>query len=206
MLPGKSTPKRLITLTAGLAIALTWLGLTIFSAITSKRSDPLRVQATLPLALLGICLLTIVTSAGDKAIAFTPGEVDFLFTAPFTRRQLIGYKLAKSGVASLLTGLFLSIYLLHHARWWPACYAGVILSLLFVQLFSINAVILAQTLGSRVYSKIRRIVVGIALFAAFLAVRQFTSHAGNPINLLYHLRDSAIGGAVLRPLMYSARQ
>ncbi len=48
-----------------------------------------------PPALFAFTLLFVFTSAGEAAVYFTPAEVDFLFAAPFTRRELLYYKLAQ---------------------------------------------------------------------------------------------------------------
>ena len=154
----------------------------------------------MPLALLGICLLTIVTSAGDKAIAFTPGEVDFLFAALHApSADWIQAGQERSG--ALLTGLFLSVVLLHHARWWPACYVGIVLSLLFVQLFSINAVILGQTAGANVYSNVRRLAFLIVIVVAVAAMRELSSsaHPRDVLDAINHFHDSPVGSAILSP-------
>ena len=37
----------------------------------------------------------IVSSSGDKAIAFTPGEVDMLFPGPFSRARAAGIQIAR---------------------------------------------------------------------------------------------------------------
>ena len=50
----------------------------------------------LPLGLLSISLLFVFTSAGEKALYFSPPEVDFLFPAPFHRRELLIFKLTKT--------------------------------------------------------------------------------------------------------------
>ena len=162
-LRGAGTPRRAVLLILGVFVLLLWLGPTVFGAMKLSRSDPGRVRAMAPLALLAICLLTVITSVGDKAISFTPGEVDLLFPAPFTRRQLLAYKLTKSTLAATLTALVLSLALLRHAQWWPACYVGIFLTLLFVQFFSINAVLAAQTLDARVYRTARRVAIAIGL-------------------------------------------
>ena len=94
------------------AVGVLMFGLWIASLslnASGKRSDPNHVRLVAPLVLLGVCLLSAFTSAGEKAIAFTPGEVDFLFPGPFRRRELLAYKLAKSTLAALLTALVLSV-------------------------------------------------------------------------------------------------
>ncbi len=198
MVRGGTVLKRIITLFAGAAVVAVWL----YSATHAKHSNPDDVRTAMPFVLIGICLLTIITSAGDKAIAFTPGEIDLLFAAPFTRRQLIGYKLLKSALIALMTALFLSILMLRHARWWPACYLGIFLSLLFIQLFSINAVIVAQIAGTRTYTRARWLVVVALLAAIAMVARQYGgegSHGAGAMGILRHIETSSLGSALLAP-------
>src|SRR6202000_1214694 len=123
-----ATPRRTVMFILGLVIMLLWMGVGgIYVSQHAPPCDPQGIQMIAPLALLAICMLTVVSSVGDRAIAFTPGEVALLFAAPFTRRQLIAYKLTKSPLGALLTALFLSYALRRHAVWWPARYVGVFL-------------------------------------------------------------------------------
>src|SRR5690349_8447790 len=87
-LRGAGGGKRVVFFSVGAVLLVCWLVAVFAGAMGGGRSKPEQVRLVMPLALLGICLITIVTSAGDKAIAFTPGEVDQLFPGPFTRRQL----------------------------------------------------------------------------------------------------------------------
>src|SRR6476660_8693647 len=54
------------------------------------------VRALGPLILLLFLLLSVVSNWGEAAIYFPPAEVDFLFSAPFGRRELLLYKLTQS--------------------------------------------------------------------------------------------------------------
>jgi hypothetical protein len=203
-LRGARTPRRMVMFALGALILLLYLGPSLFFSHRLPRSDPQRVRTAAPFALLGICVLTLITSAGDRAISFTPGEIDMLFPGPFTRRQLIVYKLAKSTFAAMLSALFLSVVLHRHARWWPACYLGVFLSLLFVQFFSINAVIITQTLGTRLRARVRLTVFIAALSAGVLVARQAFA-ARMPLSLEQMMRQVAasdIGHLLLMPFSF----
>ncbi|HEX4795732.1 MAG TPA: putative ABC exporter domain-containing protein [Humisphaera sp.] len=202
-LRGASGAKRVVFFTVGAVLLVCWLVAVVASAMGSGHSKPEEVRLVMPLALLGVCLITIITSAGDKAIAFTPGEVDQLFPGPFTRRQLLVYKLLKSALASVLTGLILSAALLKHAQRWPACFVGVFLALMFVQFFSIAAVLVGQTLGAAAYSKARKIVLGLVIVGAVVAGRMWMGLGSNgagvkEIALQFHA--SRVGRAILAPL------
>jgi hypothetical protein len=185
-------------------ILLMYFGPSLFFSHRLPRSDPQRVRTAAPFALLGICMLTLVTSAGDRAISFTPGEIDMLFPGPFTRRQLIVYKLAKSTIAAMLSALFLSVVLHRHATWWPACYAGVFLSLLFVQFFSINAVIITQTLGTRLHARVRFALILAALAAGVLVARQvFSGRAPLSVEqIMQQVAASGTGHLLLLPFTF----
>jgi hypothetical protein len=182
-LRGAKTPRRMLLFALGGVIIVLWLGPSLFMQNRLPPSDPQRIRTVAPFALLGICLLTLISSAGDRAISFTPGEVDMLFPGPFTRRQLIVFKLTKSTCAAALSALFLSFFLQRHAKWWPACYVGVLLTLLFIQFFSINAVLIAQTVGTAVASRWK---TGIAIATVIVGAM-----------VARHLSDSTNGGDLL---------
>jgi len=198
---GATTPRRLALFALGGLILVLWLAPGMLMSGRLTRSDPRQVRLAAPVALLGICVLTLITSAGDRAISFTPGEVDLLFPGPFTRRQLIIYKLAKSTTGAALSALFLSIVLHRHARWWPACFGGVFLSLLLIQFFSINAVIVAQTLGTRMQSRVRWAVLILAILGgAIIARHVFAFRAPrNALELMQRIDAAPLGHAVLSP-------
>jgi hypothetical protein len=191
-------------LAIGLIVIVIWLGSGLMLAVAGRSAPtkgvpiPQRFAAVAPLALLGICVLTIVSSAGDKAIAFTPGEVDMLFPAPFTRRELLAYKLSKSTLAALLTALLMSLVLLRYADWWPACYVGVFFTLLFIQLFSTAGVLLGHAVGQRAHSLFQKIVLfGALIVALFVGRHWLSTHGGT--EAFYHFKSSPVGRVILAP-------
>src|SRR5439155_24743 len=75
-------------------------------------------------------------SQGERGIYFSPGEVNFLFAGPFTRRQLLVFKITSNALIGLVTSLFFTLLLRIHARWGVAAYVGLFLTFLFLQLFT----------------------------------------------------------------------
>src|SRR4051812_18369432 len=59
-----------------------------------------------PLGLLAYCLLNVLLSSGDRAVYYSPSEVNFLFSGPYRPRQLLVYKVVGGLGAALLTALF----------------------------------------------------------------------------------------------------
>lgn len=198
MTRGGATPGRVAAFLLGAVIVSTWL----FSALilTRHHTEPQRVRTVMPLALLGICVLTAVTSVGDKAIAFTPGEVDQLFPGPFTRRQLLAYKLLKSTLMALLTACVLCVVMRKHASSWWASYVGVFFSLLFVQFFSIVLLLGGQAIGNAAYSRVRRAVLLVAVIVLLAVSRNWMSaglHGGELAIARFHA--SPAGQILLSP-------
>ena len=203
---GARSPRGAIFLVLGIAVMVLWLGPAIFTSLAMKNALPGRhrspeeLRAFVPLALLAVCLLTIISSAGDKAISFTPGEVDVLFPGPFTRRQLLGYKLLKSALIALLTSLIISIAMLPAGSWWLASYVGIVLALIFVQLFSTAGVMLGQAISERAFSLARRaVLVGAIVIFALLARHWLIARGG--LAGIYDFRDSPAGHLLLAPFM-----
>src|SRR5437762_1547941 len=104
---------------SGLIIAI-WLASGFFGADRVGHADPDTVRTFFPIWLLMICAVNLMTSAGERAIAFTPPEVDLLFPGPFTRRQLLGYKLLKNAAGAVVTATVFSVLFRRYVQSWAA--------------------------------------------------------------------------------------
>lgn len=200
---GVRSPRRAVFMAIGLAMIALWLGSVSLGLLAGHQhagriAAPHHFRAVAPLALLGLCVLMIVSSSGDKAVAFTPGEVDILFPGPFSRRELLGFKLLKSALVALITALIMSLPLTVYAQSWPACYVGVYLTLLFIQLFSTAGLLLAQALTRRLYSVFQRAVLVLAAGVALFVGRNLVVSRGG-MHALYEFANSDLGRNLLAP-------
>ena len=186
----------------GLAMLALWLGPNLFAAAAiEERSDPEAVRAFVPLALLGMCLLSLFGSGRQKAVYFGPAEIDFLFSGPFTRRQLLAYKLSTTATGAVFAALIFSIILWRHVTWWIAAFVGSLLAMLFVQLLSTAAALIAQTVAERAYTRARKLILYVAVALVVLGLGQaFSARAeGSFTETLVAFRHSWTGTCLLAP-------
>ena len=102
------------------------------------------VEPYLPVMLFGLCLMFVFTAAGERALYFTPAEVDFLFPAPFQRRELLIYKLSKTLLGVLFMALIFSTSFLIYLPSWLSAFVGFFLTLAFVQLLAMATAFVGQ--------------------------------------------------------------
>ena len=154
-----------------------------------------------PLGLLGFTLLFVFTSAGEAAVAFTPAEVDLLFAAPFTRRELLLYKLAKTGLALIFVSAFMSMTTLVYLRSWLSGFVGFLLATAMMQLMGMVTALAGQIVAESVYTRVRK---AVALAVAVVAMGGLAQAAGKVqaeglAGILMALRESPVFRAVLAP-------
>src|SRR5438874_5570284 len=123
-----------------------------------------------PLALLGFTVLSLLSSAGERGVvAFTPAEVTFLFAGPFSRRQLLAYKIIIAFLSSLLMAVIFLFWLASLRL--PSVmlgfgYLAIVLALMFVQLLIMAIGFVAGTIGVQAYNRRRKfILLGVAAVA-----------------------------------------
>src|SRR5205085_2207600 len=136
MFRGAKTPRGAVFLIIGVVIFFMWFAGTLTNAFLMPRANPADVLTYFPLAMLAFCIMTLVTTAGERAVAFSPAEVDFLFPGPFSRRELLAYKIARSTFAAIFTALIFSFVFLRYAQHWASAWVGIFLALIFMQLLS----------------------------------------------------------------------
>jgi hypothetical protein len=118
-----------------------------------------------PEVLLLYCLANVLGSSGERAVYFTPGEIQFLFPGPFGRREVLAYKILANLSINALAALMTAVIVQANARWFPAAYVGVLLAFSFMQLFGMAVNLLATSVGERLYTRGRK-----ALFAALVVL------------------------------------
>ena len=178
MFRGLKTVRGAVFSVVGLLLMTVWLGPTLFMATSAPEFDPEVVRSIAPVALLLFCLISILTSGGQKAVHFTGEEIDFLFSGPFSRRQLLLYKLTASTVGAAFAAMIFSLLYLQYTRFWIASLLGFWLSMMLVQLFSTAAVLIGQTVAEHAYTRFRRATLILVLLVAALAVWKVFSDVG----------------------------
>jgi hypothetical protein len=154
----------------GLLVFVVWLLPAVLLTPPASAEHLELVRRFGPLVMFALCLLNVVTSAGEKAIYFSPAEVNFLFAGPFSRRQLLAYKLVFSFAICLLTCMFMALVFKMHASSFWAAYVGLVLTLLFLQLLTINLVLIGSMIGARAYNRRRQAVLFLLIVLATLSV------------------------------------
>lgn len=191
--------RRTVFTILGIGMFLVWFLSLVFSAALSKSRPPEEILATMPFYLAGFALLPLVLGNDDRAIAFSPAEIDFLFAGPFSRRELVLYKMIKLVLTSVLGGLFFALILRRQATSFGTCAAGAVLSLVFINLLTTAIALLRDTLRERSFALVRRAAV-VVLIAGVVGVAYYIKQPGaTAIEHFKRLAESPWVRAVLAP-------
>jgi hypothetical protein len=165
------TVKGALLAVVGLGVFAGWL-LLVFLMPTSRGVDPEAVLRYGPGLLLLYCLTNVLMSGSERAVYFTPAEVNFLFPGPFRRRTLLLYKVVSALLIGLPTTLLMLAFLHAYATWLVAAYVALVLMFVFLQLVGMAINLLATTLGTRLYSRGRKALLGAVVAGVVLALLQ----------------------------------
>ena len=182
------------------------IGPSMFAAVT-MRGVPGVLQFRgwldpyLPIMILGLCLLIIFGPAGEMAISFTPAEVDFLFPAPFHRRDLLIYKLAKLFLGAVFASLFCSMSAVIYLNTWLSAFVGIFLTLAFTQLVALSVALVGQIVAEHAYTRTRRLLLLVVSALALIGLAQmiWQTPIGSVPELAWSFRSTWTGRALLAP-------
>ena len=122
------------------------------------------------LILFAYCVLNVLLSSGDRAVYYSPAEVNFLFSGPYRPRQLLIYKVVGGLLAALITALFMALAFRQHAAMFPAAYLGLFLGLVLLYLFSLSVGLMIATSGAIAFNWTRKLVFAGLITVAGLAL------------------------------------
>jgi hypothetical protein len=195
------TAKGALLTLVGLLAFVPWLASV---ALSASQAGPARVESSRrlgPPLLLANCLLTLLFAKRGQGIPFTPPEVQFLFSGPFSRRQLLAYRVASNVASALLGAGFFALLLRQNAARGLAAYVGTALTLVFMQLFAMTVTLALGLLDEVADTWRRRLVLaGMAGLLAAVVLSLGGDLARLPAGeLLRRVERSPVTTAVLTP-------
>lgn len=120
-----------------------------------------------PLVLFLYCILNVLFSSSDRVVYYSPSEVDFLFSGPYTPRQLLLYKIVAGLTSAVVTALFMTLATAHHTSKHLSAYAGLCFALVFLYLFSLAVGLVISIFGALAFSRLRQFtILALSLLAA----------------------------------------
>ncbi|HET9943143.1 MAG TPA: putative ABC exporter domain-containing protein, partial [Terriglobia bacterium] len=195
-----------LVLTAGL-MALTFGPMVVF-LILREPPDPAMARAFLePAIFLFTMVILIGSGTNNNGVFFTPPEVDFLFSGPFNRRELILYRIGHQAQASLFGALFLSVAPTPFVPSWIFAFLGIALVLQFIQLLSTVLSLTISIVGQSAYTRARKAVLILVGVVIVLGLVQAAANqpVGDPIAILQEFARTPIGRIVLAPFQLFSR-
>ncbi len=201
-LSGVKTWRGAITFFCGLAVLIMMLGSNVVVLLsTPHQPRPELLQMMAPVFLLAFTLLSLNSTSKLQAIHFWPAEVDFLFAGPFSRRELLYYKMVGNLLGSFFLALLFSTWLVRFAHSWWYVFVGLFLAACFVQLMQMVLVLLVQTLSEHGVSVSRKaIFVTLLVALAFAIFRGLAARAGNDVeDYVRAIRETWVGFVLLIP-------
>ena len=147
------TPKGAALALLGAAFFALWLGPALLLPREASRLSPEALRGNGPAALLVYCLFNLLIYSGERSVYFTPAEVSFLFTGPFGRREVLGYKVLSNFLVDIPSTLIFTGLLHVHSPSAVSAFVGLLLMFLFLRLFGMALNLVATTAGARLYGR-----------------------------------------------------
>lgn len=169
--------KRTLTSVKGIIMAVFavgMMGLWFVSLIVSSEAptgEKLEFANTIgPFILLAFCLMQLLFSPGERAISFTAAEVNLLFPAPFSRREIILYKIVFTFASASFSAVIFAILFRSYTANFLQGLLGAFLSLMFLQLLAMAIAISISAIGTQAYNRQRKFVLlAIVLLVALIS-------------------------------------
>ena len=158
----------------------------------------------MPLAMLGLSLLTVVMTTGPT-FHFSPNEINFLFTGPFRRRDLIVYKFGAYVAGVALTSVFITLIAPPQTGSALSVFIASLLTLVFVQLNSAVISMTGHALDGSQLTKIKWPALAVlGAIAAVAMIHTWSTPDRGIFDLLSEVRHSMIGTIILIPYIVFA--
>ena len=216
-------PRRQLLSIVAVLLGIVWVSQALLSVFFRQSADPRQLAAWIPLGFFTYSawhLIKIVSRKPVEPFEWTGAEKEFLLAAPLTRTQTITYRLMAIFKSSILKAACFSVMMLPDLNFWPAGFGGMLLALIFIDLFRVCCELFFFALSRRLRVLCRFIVFGAIIACVgqslLLTLSSPTAQAdiSSPgaliffTNLASHLTElvtAALGGVFLMPFQPFAK-
>jgi hypothetical protein len=199
-----SKPKGIVLAIITAMLFVPW----IFSIIMTARIDvkpPLeQIRRFAPLGLFLFTVGSLLFSAGEQSLYYSPAEVTFLFAGPYRKRQILGYKLFTTILMCVFSALFMMLACTMVSPRLISAFVGSFVLILFLQTLQMAVGLAGSTLGALAWSRGRRLILaGLALLVGLAIVSAGQGLGGSgPLEALQRVERSPVAQAVLIPFRW----
>ncbi|MBD3678950.1 MAG: hypothetical protein HUJ27_11215 [Rhodobacteraceae bacterium] len=173
-------------------------------ATLDRRALSTQISTFMPLGMLAMSLLTVALATGPT-FHFSPTEINFLFTGPFRRRDLIIYKFSAYVAGVALSSALITPFAQAQTGSALSAFVASLLTLIFVQLNSAVIGMAGQALEGSRLARLRYPLLALLLLAAVATVLYAWAEPDLSIfDLLSEFRHSWIGIIILFPYIVFA--
>ncbi len=199
-----SKPKGIVMAVVTALLFVPWL---VSIAMTSQIDikPPLdQIHRYGPLGMFVFTIGSLLFSAGEQALYYSPAEVSFLFAGPYRKRQILGYKLFTTVMLCLFTALFLALATTMATPRMISGFVGSFVLMLFLQLLQMVVGLAAGTLGALAWSRGRRLILaGVVVIVGLAIVSAGRDLASlKPLEALDRIERSPVASTVLTPFRW----
>lgn len=174
------------------------------TAALDRQTLSAQINTFMPLSMLGLSLLTVLMTTGPT-FHFSPNEINFLFTGPFRRRDLILYKFGAYVAGVAMTSAFVTLIAPSQTGSALSVFIATLLTLVFVQLNSAVIGMAGHALDGSRFAKLRwPATVLICVIAVATVLYAWVMPDRGIIDLLSAFRHSWFGTIVLIPYIVFA--
>ncbi len=206
------SPRRAICTIFGGGMMCLWLAQSVFFGVFSDAKLSIDSSRIITYSSLGVMLFSLIplvkgTGARAGVMHFTLSEVDFLFPAPFTRKQVLAYKLLSMAPTLLFMTLLFSMFTLMLASSWWASFIAVSQALIFMILVPMILALIEVTVARHLYTRGRRIalVIIVCTVAAVIIEPVLNSDATSLSALREEVLNNPFVKVVLAPFSVFGR-
>jgi hypothetical protein len=154
-----STLKGLLLTLVGALLFLPMVVVSVFAPRVQLAAQLALIRRHGALVLFALFLVNLVLTSEERAVYFSPAEVEFLFTGPFHRRQLLLYRMAGGVFSSVCAALLMVFVFAHHATAFLPAFVGLFLMIEEMVLITMALGLLVSTLGALAFNRQRKLLL-----------------------------------------------